>query len=794
MDNYRRLPGLTILLGLFAFSPACGQGTTNAAPGTNAAPATAPAAISLSNVVTSAVADTTKLQTIQGGFASDTTVAEADGKLPAITQEIDQQQAKEAALIESKPSIATLHSAAANWQSISDEIAGLKQPLTDRLATLDQTLSDLADMDTQWQATRTLAAAPSAATPPDILKRIDAVISTIAQTTRLASALRANILSAQDRIAGQETRITAGLAAITKAEQSALSLLFTRDNEPVWTMFSPPALAQNRIALQPFGAQFADLRAYLAGKLPTGVIAILIFDALAFGLFWLRRSIRVDSSDDPAVQRAAQVLEIPLAMAVLLALIVAARLYPSPPRLFLAGLEATALIPAIIILRRLLDRALFPILYALVVAYLVDQARYVAFGEPILARSIFLAELVVALGFLSWLLLSPRLAQPARRSVEESVLRLARIALLLFAAALAANLLGYTRLSSLIGNGMLQSGYLSVILYAAVRIVDGLVLGALRLRPLVLLGMVHRHELQFGLQASRVLRWIAFLFWIWKSLEFFSLRAPILRRLEAVLNATYTIPYSKIPLSLGPLLLFALSVWGTFLLSKFIRFVLEEEVYPHLKLGAGVPYAASTMTHYLILVLGFLFALAALGINLSQYSVLAGALGVGLGFGLQNIMNNFVSGIILLFERPIKVGDVIQIDTAVGTVEKIGIRASIVRITNGSEIIVPNGNLISNQVTNWTLSNRQRVIDVPVTVAAKTDPQKVISLLVETARAHPLVLREPAPVALFTGFTAGAPNFELRAWTANNESWMQIRSDLFLAVSAALTRENIAAA
>jgi hypothetical protein len=237
MDAKRRHFWLILGMWLGVLSNACGQGTTNAASSTNAPPS-APAAIALADVVTSAVADTTKLQTLESSLTSDDTASQADDKLPAITQEIDQEQAKETALIASKPSLATLRTAASDWQSISDEVAALKQPLSDRLAALDQTVADLADMDKQWRATLKLASAPSASTPADILARINTVIAAISRATRSASDLRANILSAQNRVAGQETRIAAGLDAITVAENSAMSLLLTRDNPPLWTMFS----------------------------------------------------------------------------------------------------------------------------------------------------------------------------------------------------------------------------------------------------------------------------------------------------------------------------------------------------------------------------------------------------------------------------------------------------------------------------------------------------------------------------------------------------------------------------
>jgi len=182
---------------------------------------------------------------------------------------------------------------------------------------------------------------------------------------------------------------------------------------------------------------------------------------------------------------------------------------------------------------------------------------------------------------------------------------------------------------------------------------------------------------------------------------------------------------------------------------------------------------------------------AATGAPLSQFSFLAGAFGVGLGFGLQNIFNNFVSGVILLFERPVKVGDTIQIGTDMGRVERIGIRASVIQLGNGSEMIVPNGNLISNPVTNWTLSNCERVIEIPVNVVSKVDPQHVIKLLTDVAKAHPSVIKNPPPQALLATFGAAALSFRLRAWIDSEEEWMKITSDLSLAINAALARENI---
>jgi small-conductance mechanosensitive channel len=255
---------------------------------------------------------------------------------------------------------------------------------------------------------------------------------------------------------------------------------------------------------------------------------------------------------------------------------------------------------------------------------------------------------------------------------------------------------------------------------------------------------------------------------------------------------TAELSIGSIRLSLGDVLAFGITVWAAVALSRFVRFLLEEDVYPRVPLKRGLSYAISSTLHYGILMIGFFFAVAALGFDMTRVTILAGAFGVGVGFGLQNIFNNFISGLIVLFERPINIGDVIQIEDASGVVERIGIRASIIRTLNGSEIIVPNGKFISERLINWTLSNRQRSIELVVNVAQSSDVKRVIAALEGAAHAHPLINKDPPPQALVVKLGPDSLGFELRAWTEDAERWMQIRSELAIAISAALAAEKIA--
>jgi len=155
-------------------------------------------------------------------------------------------------------------------------------------------------------------------------------------------------------------------------------------------------------------------------------------------------------------------------------------------------------------------------------------------------------------------------------------------------------------------------------------------------------------------------------------------------------------------------------LWLSWLMSRFVAFVLQEEVLLRLPMEPGVPYAIKTFTRYVIIAVGFIAAIAVLGIPLDKVTIMLSALGVGIGFGLQGLVNNVVSGFVLLSERPVRVRDKIEIEGILGNVSSIGIRASTIRTFDGAEVIVPNGDLISQRVVNWTLAARRQRVTIPV--------------------------------------------------------------------------------
>jgi small-conductance mechanosensitive channel len=202
--------------------------------------------------------------------------------------------------------------------------------------------------------------------------------------------------------------------------------------------------------------------------------------------------------------------------------------------------------------------------------------------------------------------------------------------------------------------------------------------------------------------------------------------------------------------------------------SRLVRYLLRTRVLARTKLDVGQQYAIARIVSYIVLVLGLLIGLETVGVNLNSLAVVAGALGVGIGFGLQNIVSNFVSGLIILAERPIQIGDRVDLGNAtVGKVVRIGARATHVLTNDNIMVIVPNSEFVSNRVVNWTHIDPRVRLRLVVGVGYGSDPHVVEKLLLEVGDENPNVLRDPAPTVAFKEFGESTLNFELRVWATD---------------------------
>ncbi|MCJ8280062.1 MAG: mechanosensitive ion channel [Rivularia sp. ALOHA_DT_140] len=228
-----------------------------------------------------------------------------------------------------------------------------------------------------------------------------------------------------------------------------------------------------------------------------------------------------------------------------------------------------------------------------------------------------------------------------------------------------------------------------------------------------------------------------------------------------------------------------------YIIGSLISRLIRKTILSRFKIDRGTKEAISSVVGYLIAGIGFLIVLRGAGIDLSSLTFVAGVLGFGIGFGFQNVASNFISGITILFEQPLKVGDLVEVNDLLGIVEKISIRSTIVRTLDNLFVIVPNKSFIENNIVNWSYRDQKCRVHVPVGVEYGSDTTLVTEALLAAARRHPRVLKQPTPKVWFKEFGDSSLNFELLVWSDDPPTIPQLKSDLNFSIETELNLRNI---
>jgi len=234
---------------------------------------------------------------------------------------------------------------------------------------------------------------------------------------------------------------------------------------------------------------------------------------------------------------------------------------------------------------------------------------------------------------------------------------------------------------------------------------------------------------------------------------------------DFIVKAWITELFGPDTVTIGGILLLVFLFASVIIVERILQRLLIRRFLSKTRLQPSLQYGLSRIFGYTLIAIGFYVAFQAVGFDLSSLAIVAASVGVGVGFGLQNIINNFVSGIIILAERPISIGDRIEVAGVAGRVTKIQLRSTTVVTNDNITMIVPNADFISNTVTNWSHGDPKVRIRVPVGVAYGSDLKLLQQLLLEAAGEHPKALRDPSPVVLFNEFGDNSLNFELGVWT-----------------------------
>ena len=291
------------------------------------------------------------------------------------------------------------------------------------------------------------------------------------------------------------------------------------------------------------------------------------------------------------------------------------------------------------------------------------------------------------------------------------------------------------------------------------------------------------------LRLRRILTFIAGIFWFINLTQNLNVYEAAYNDIVDFLNTVRTV--GKTSFTLGSIAIFFFIIWIAHLLQKYIGYFFgdtEDEIMPDKKTKLGT---SVLLVRLVILTAGFFLGILASGIPLDRVTIIIGALGVGIGLGLQNIVNNLVSGVILAIERPIQVGDLIEIGSNSGRVKEIGIRSSRIVTPDGAEVIIPNGDMLSQKLTNWTLSNSYLRGEIILKLANGTDIDKARKLVSELIAANEEIMQKPEPQVLVHSVGQSGTELQVLFWAFDINKWVQLKSDMLQKISLAFAKESI---
>ena len=523
---------------------------------------------------------------------------------------------------------------------------------------------------------------------------------------------------------------------------------------------------------------------------PFTVAGLILILLIVFSL-WFKKNYEelITTKDFRLTEVPRTIINSPVATSIILVTLVMRLVLPGLPTTFFALNLLILLIPLAILAIRLFGPDVRVWIILLVALYGLEIPYELSYHDGPVQRILQMGVCLAEIWLFIWVIRKKPFEGRIKNKNVYGLYKAAMVAFVILPVlAILANLVGALRLSEFISFLPLEITLSAIAMIIFTRMVDAIFYLLLSSNLLQNVNVIKEDAAYIHKRIVRLSNVFFALFFLVVLLRILMLKDAVFAWGSEVL--TEDKKFWNINFSLANILIFFFVIWLSIMLAKIITRILERDVFTRVTTTRGMPQTIVMLLRVALITGGFFLAAGAAGMELDNLAIVLGAFSVGIGFGLQNIFNNMVSGLILAFERPIKVGDVVQVGELMGTVKSIGFRSSNVRSFDGAEVIVPNGNLISNQMINWTKSDYYRRMDIRVGVAYGTDPEVVIALMEETAAEYTEVRTNPKPRGYFLEFGDSSLNFRLLAWV-HLDVRLETESELKVAINRKLKEAGI---
>ena len=632
--------------------------------------------------------------------------------------------------------------------------------------------------------------------PKEVARRVKETYDDTSDLHKQIVSKNNDYLILESRINKQKLDIAAAIERLEKLKESEIYGLFYLRHEPLWKSDYSDLSKQSDQAERgtEFDQNITESIKYAKYNF-SRIFRYLFYVALfVFLIRWIRRIFEKYPYDDPdknLIKGRDTMVNQSMQVIIFTSLLGLTYFLENRPTLLNDILHLLILVASIPLVRPFMKDSFKNILYFVILIFIMDTVKTYIWFSSLQYRLYLMFEAVLVILLLYWYgFRNMRALKFKEHFFGALLLGLAPLFQLIALISIVSNLLGYTNLTDLTLKISTKTGVYAVISYALFLVLGG-----------ISIGIIHNHfesrEMGDSLQKQvierksiNINRFIVVVFWFVIFLSIIDMLTPLNEYLTDVLTEPYV--FGSISITIGDILTFLLILTISFLITSMVAFFIDSGQFQsrYVKLPKGIPAAISLVIRYFIIAAGIILALSSLGVDLSKFNLMAGALGLGIGFGLQNVISNFVSGLILVFERPILVGDTVEVNNLMGTVKRIGVRSSNISTFDGAEVVVPNSNLISNDLINWTLSSNLKRNEILIGVAYGTDLNLVLKILRETVDSHEDVLKDPKPQALFSDFGDSSLNFRLRFWVPF-ELGLTSKSDVSVALYNAFAEQGI---
>ncbi len=632
--------------------------------------------------------------------------------------------------------------------------------------------------------------------PREVARRVKETYDDISAMSKQIVRQNNDYLILESRINNQKVDIAGAIEQLEDLKESEIYGLFYLRHEPLWKSDYSELSSQSHEVEKgtDFKQNISESIKYTKDN-SSRILRYLFYIALfVFLIRWLKgvfEKFPYDETDKNLLKARDTLMNRSLEVIIFSSLLGLTYYLENRPTFFNDLLHLLILIASIPLVRPFMRDSFKNLMFYVILIFILDTAKTYIWFSSLQYRFYLMTEAVAVILLLYWY--GFRYLGVFRfkdHFFAALLLRLAPVFQLIALISIASNILGYTNLSDLTLKISAKTGVYAVISFALFLVLGG-----------ISIGLIHNHFESRGTGDSpqkriierksiNFIRFVVVAFWFIIFLSIIDMFGPLKEYLTDALSEPYV--FGSISITIGDILTFLLILTISFLITSLVAFFIDSGQFKsrYVKFPKGIPAAISLVIRYFIIATGIILALSSLGVDLSKFNLMAGALGLGIGFGLQNVISNFVSGLILVFERPILVGDTVEVNNLMGTVKRIGVRSSNISTFDGAEVVVPNSNLISNDLINWTLSSNLKRNEILIGVAYGTDLNAVLKILRETVDSHEDVLKDPKPQALFSDFGDSSLNFRLRFWVPF-ENGLQSKSDVSVALYNAFAEKGI---